>query len=130
MRSSEDRRDRGALEAAVIDTLRAAARPLTAREVQGALGDDSAYTTVMTTLARLFDKGALVREQVGRAYAYRLSADTDEIAAVVTARRMRRLLESGGDRTVALQRFVSELAPEDERYLADLLRALDSDRPS
>jgi predicted transcriptional regulator len=122
------RRDRGALELQVLAVLAAAAGPRTAREVQEALGDDLAYTTVMTTLGRLFDKGALTREPAGRAYAYAVVGDQRTVDAAQTARRMRQLLEAGSDRTVALQHFVSELSPQDEQVLTDLLARLDDGR--
>jgi predicted transcriptional regulator len=128
MAKGRDRRDRGALEAAVLASLQAAPGPMTAREVQASLDGGLAYTTVMTTLARLHAKGALTRELVGRAFAYRLAGDTTTVDAAVTARRMRRLLEAGTDRTVALTRFVSELEPQDEQFLAELLRNLDQER--
>jgi predicted transcriptional regulator len=120
------RRDKGALELQVLAVLAAAARPLTAREVQDELGDDLAYTTVMTTLGRLYDKGALSREPAGRAYAYRVVGDQRTVDAARTARRMRQLLDAGGDHAVALQHFVSELSAEDERVLVDLLHGLDA----
>jgi predicted transcriptional regulator len=128
MVNGHDRRDRGALEAEVLATLRAAKTPLTAREVHTSLAGDLAYTTVMTTLARLHTKGALTRELVGRAFVYRLAGDTTTVDAAVTARRMRKLLEAGADRGVALSRFVSELEPQDEQFLADLLQTLDRKR--
>jgi predicted transcriptional regulator len=40
------------------------------REVLHALGDDRAYTTVMTTLDRLFRKGLVTRRKSGRAFLY------------------------------------------------------------
>lgn len=128
MTNGQDRRDRGALEAAVLATLQAADSPMTARQVQTRLASDLAYTTVMTTLARLHTKGALTRELIGRAFVYRLAGDSNVVDAAVTARSMRKLLEAGSDRGVALSRFVSELEPEDERFLADLLRTLDDER--
>jgi predicted transcriptional regulator len=128
MANGRDRRDRGALEADVLATLQATDHPMTAREVQSRLGSDLAYTTVMTTLARLHSKGALSRELVGRAFVYRVAGDTNVVDAAVTARRMRKLLEAGSDRSVALTRFVSELEPQDEQFLAELLRTLDADR--
>jgi predicted transcriptional regulator len=128
MANGRDRRDRGALEADVLAALHAADQPMTAREVQSRLGSDLAYTTVMTTLARLYTKGALSRELVGRAFVYRLAGDTNVVDAAVIARRMRKLLEAGSDRSVALTRFVSELEPQDEQFLAELLRTLDADR--
>jgi predicted transcriptional regulator len=128
MANGRDRRDRGALEADVLAALQATDQPLTAREVQSRIGSDLAYTTVMTTLARLHTKGALSRELVGRAFVYRVTGDTNVVDAAVTARRMRKLLEAGSDRSVALTRFVSELEPQDEQFLAELLRTLDADR--
>lgn len=114
-------RPRGGLEREVLAALAAADGPMTAAEVQAELGGDLAYTTVMTTLSRLHDKAALEREPAGRAYAYRLAAAPDAVAASVTARRMRRLLDADQDRGDVLARFVADLRPEDGRLLADLL---------
>jgi predicted transcriptional regulator len=90
---------------------------MTPAEVQAELGGDLAYTTVMTALTRLHDKGVLNRERAGRAYAYTLVGDR----ATLTARQMRRLLDTGSDRAGVLARFVDELRPDDERLLAALL---------
>ncbi len=111
-------RRRGGLEQEVLGCLVAAGRPLTVAEVLAELGDDLAYTTVLTALSRLHAKGVLTREQVGRAFAYSLPADP---AASETARRMSRLLDSGVDRAGVLARFVADLSPEDERLLGELL---------
>jgi len=64
------RRDRGALEAEVLAALGSAGRALTPAQVLAELGGGLAYTTVMTTLARLHGKGALTRERAGRTFAY------------------------------------------------------------
>jgi len=122
------RRDKGALELQVLTVLARAAEPMPARQVQDALGDDLAYTTVMTTLGRLFDKGALTRSATGRAFAYEVVGDQRTVDAAQTARRMRQLLEAGPDRAVALQHFVSELSPQDEAVLTELLARLDAER--
>lgn len=119
---------RAGLEQRVLASLGAAGRPLTAGDVLADLGGGLAYTTVMTTLSRLHSKGALTRELTGRAYAYALSGDPAVVGMTVTARRMRRLLDGGGDRAGVLARFVADLSPEDEQLLADLLTG--SDRPS
>jgi predicted transcriptional regulator len=112
------RRDRGDLENEVLAALAVAGGPLTPAEVQAALDRDLAYTTVMTTLSRLHDKDAVTRCRAGRAYAYAL---TDE--STVAARRMRRVLDAGHDRTGVLARFLDELQPADvpvlQRLLAD-----------
>lgn len=127
--SAGDRRERGALEAEVLACLAATDGPMTARQVNTAIVSSLAYTTVMTTLGRLHEKGALVRELTGRAYVYRLTGDSLAIDAAVTARRMHKALNAGSDRSVALNRFVSELEPEDERFLAELLRQLSDEPP-
>jgi len=111
------RRERGELGNEVLAALGAADAPLTPAQVQAELGGDLAYTTVMTTLARLHEKGVVERERAGRAYAYSL-VDT----ASVTARRMRQVLDSGDDREVVLARFLDELGPDERPVLARLLR--------
>ena len=115
------RRARGALEQEVLACLAAAGRPLTTTEVQAGLDDNLAYTTVMTALTRLHAKGVLTRQPAGRAFTYRLAAAMDAIPASLTARGMRRLLDSGPDRASVLASFVADLRPEDERILSGLL---------
>lgn len=112
------RRARGALEAEVLATLWAARTPLTAADVQTRLGDNLAYSTVVTILSRLHAKGALSRQQIGKAYAYRPVADEPGMAA----RRMRQVLDAEENRQQVLARFVSDLSGEDERLLLELLR--------
>jgi predicted transcriptional regulator len=111
------RRPRGSLEQEVVTVLAAAGQPMTPGQVQQALDANLAYTTVMTVLARLAEKGEVIRQRAGRAFAYTAIADEAE----VTARRMRRLLDSGDDRAAVLSRFVGALSEADERVLADLL---------
>ncbi|MFE5036094.1 BlaI/MecI/CopY family transcriptional regulator [Streptomyces sp. NPDC056683] len=111
------RRARGELESGVLAALWAASEPLTARRVQERLPGDLAYTTVLTILSRLHDKGMLVRQRAGRGYAYAPVRDE----ASDTAQRMHTLLERGSDREAVLSRFVSELSAEDEQLLQRLL---------
>jgi predicted transcriptional regulator len=112
------RRPRGSLEQEVIAALAASATPMTPGQVRDELGGDLAYTTVMTVLGRLHDKGTVTRSRAGRAYTYSLTRDKAEF----TARQMRRLLDAGDDREAVLSRFVGALSKRDERLLAELLR--------
>lgn len=112
------RRPAGALEAEILAALWAAEKPLTPAEVQADLDADLAYTTVMTALTRLHEKGIVSRERVGRAYAYTAVLDQPGIAAG----RMRELLDVGADRGAVMARFVGSLSDEDARVLAELLR--------
>lgn len=120
-------RPRGGLERDVLACLAAAERPLSVSEVLAELGGNLAYTTVMTTLSRLHAKGVLTRHSSGRSFAYELPVPLGEVAASVSASRMRRILETGDDRASILARFVSDLSPEDEQVLLRLLA--DENRP-
>ncbi|MGW4566505.1 BlaI/MecI/CopY family transcriptional regulator [Streptomyces sp. NPDC004561] len=116
------RRARGELESDVLAALWAADGPLTARQVMERLPGDLAYTTVLTIMSRLHDKGMLVRHREGRGYAYTPVRDE----ASHTARRMRSLLDEGSDREAVLTRFVSELSVRDEQLLQQLLAGHDA----
>lgn len=114
--SGSARRDRGELENEVLAAL-AADGPMTPRQVLDRLGGGLAYTTVMTTLARLHEKGAATRQTSGRTFVYAL-ADRSS----VPARAMRRTLDTAPDRERVLARFVDELDPEDVPVLRRLLQ--------
>lgn len=110
----------------MLAALWAAPGPLVPAEVQAAVSDDLAYTTVMTILVRLHDKGVIRRSKVGRAYAYRpVVAETD-----VVAEQVRRLLDRGQDRAAVLQGLVEGLQPGDEAVLRSLLGTATSARRS
>jgi predicted transcriptional regulator len=110
------RRAAGELEAETLGVLQRAGMALTPGEVRDRLGDNLAYTTVVTILSRLHAKGVLTRLKSGRAYSYAPVADEPGLAA----RRMRGVLDAQADRDAVLARFVSGLSPADE----DLLRRM------
>ncbi|MDI2126163.1 BlaI/MecI/CopY family transcriptional regulator [Yinghuangia seranimata] len=111
------RRGPGELEAEVLALLWVADGARTATEVQDALGAGLAYSTVVTIMSRLHDKGLLSRTRRGRSYAYRPVADEAGLAA----RRMRQVLDRESDRAAVLASFVSDLSAEDEATLRELL---------
>jgi predicted transcriptional regulator len=113
-----ERRARGAREAEVLAALWAAESPMTPEEVRQVLGDDLAYTTVLTILVRLQEKGAVRREERGRGFAYTPILDEADLIA----RRMRSLLDTETDRDGVLSRFVSALQPGDAAALRAALR--------
>ncbi|WP_225638969.1 BlaI/MecI/CopY family transcriptional regulator [Streptomyces solaniscabiei] len=111
------RRGQGELEALVLSALRETGGPATAGRVHEGLGEDLAYTTVITILTRLLDKGMVTRERAGRSFAWTPAADQAGLAA----RRMRKVLDAESDREAVLASFVTGLDPADERLLRDLL---------
>ncbi|MWA15378.1 BlaI/MecI/CopY family transcriptional regulator [Streptomyces sp. BA2] len=118
------RRGQGELEAQVLSALREAEGPATAGWVQERLGADLAYTTVVTILSRLLDKGAVTRERAGRSFAWTPSADEAGLAA----RKMRKVLDGERDREAVLASFLTALPPGDERLLRELLRQDEAER--
>ena len=110
------RRAYGALETDVLGVLWDGDGAMTPGEVRHALGGDLAYTTVMTVLTRLFEKGLVTRTQKGRAFAYSPAQSRSELAA----QRMRDILADAGDRAGALTGFVGGLSKRD----AELLRRI------
>ncbi|ASU81654.1 CopY family transcriptional regulator [Nocardiopsis gilva YIM 90087] len=111
----------GGLEAAVMKVLWDQGAPMTVREVLDAVNEGRhrtlAYTTVMTTLARLADKGAVLREAAGRGYSYR-PAGRDPAALAV-----RSVLTDHGDAAIA--HFVEQVGADPEQ-LGRLRRLLDA----
>jgi predicted transcriptional regulator len=116
-RDPGERRPGGALEAEILAVLQSSRQALTPGEVLRRLGDGLSYSTVVTVLSRMFDKGLLTRTKQGRAFAYAPVAD----AHGLTARRMRQVLESDPDREAVLTRFVEDLSTRDEELLRQLL---------
>ncbi|UYQ60681.1 BlaI/MecI/CopY family transcriptional regulator [Streptomyces peucetius] len=111
------RRGQGELEGLVLAALREAPGPVNTAWVQGRLGGDLAYTTVITILTRLHAKGAVSRERAGRSFAWTPNADEAGLAAL----RMRKVLDAEADREAVLASFVTALPPGDEQLLRDLL---------
>lgn len=113
------RRPNGALEREVLVYLWAAGRPLTAVEVQEGLGANLAYTTVMTILCRLENKGVARRiPSTGRPHRYEPTVTEKELVA----RRMMELLGTSEDREAVLAQFLGSLREDDRDALRKALR--------
>lgn len=89
----------GPLEARVVQVLWRLDRPAPVREVLDRLNDGSraplAYTTVMTVMSRLAEKGVLGRKPAGRGYEYEaVFRDAAELA-------VRTVVRDFGDAAVA-----------------------------
>lgn len=109
----------GELEKQVLDALWAATEPMTTGAVHEVVAADRklAYTTVMTILTRLWEKGELTRHRQGRAYAYQPVVGREQRVA----QRMQAVLGAAEDHALALNAFADAL-PDDQR--AALRRAL------
>lgn len=103
------RRPDGALEHEVLDVLWHASAPMIPGQVLAEMPGTLAYTTVMTVLVRLHEKGIVTRTAHGRAYAYEAAVSESEL----TARRMGEALAGANDRAAAMTGFISHLSKRD-----------------
>lgn len=111
------RRPVGSLERDIMKVLWAADEPLTPAEVSERLAAELAYTTVMTVLGRLHNKGRALREPRGRAFAYTAAVSESQLAV----EQMNAVLSSTSDREGALGGFVGGLDRRDRAALRRLL---------
>lgn len=95
-------------------------RPLAVRDVARQLRTKPAlaYTTVMTTLDRLFKKELLAREKEGTAFIYRPAMSRDEYHQKIVEETVTSLIEKSAMPVLAA--FVDAAATVDEENLARL----------
>ena len=94
--------------------------------LNGASERQLAYTTVMTILVRLNEKGYTSRTQAGRTYTYEAAMDEEMLAATVGRRELSRLIDRYGASSLA--RFAEDLSDAGSP-LADRLRQLAEEEP-
>ena len=86
---------------------------VTVRDAWDRLGSAVAYTTVMTTMDRLFKKGLLLRRKAGRAFVYRAAATQQELENAVLSS----LVDAVSERDRALLGELERLVREKRRAL-------------
>ena len=79
-----------------------------------------AYTTVMTTLDRLYKKGLLERVAEGRAFRYTPRHTSEELQQVTALDSIRQLLGSGKASSLPLSYLVEALSTYDAQLLDEL----------
>ena len=89
---------------------------------------DLAYTTVMTIMSRLAEKGWLISEKQGRAYFYRAVHSPEEAEAAAVGEVVHALLEDFGQ--IAVAQFAKELDEIDPERLARLRDLTQEAKPS
>ena len=109
----------GELEAAIMDRVWLAGRPVLVREIWANLRPERepAYNTVLTVVEILYRKGWLAREKDGRAFRYRPTVTRQDY----TAGLMDEALGDSPDRVAALRSFVERIDPAEARQLRQML---------
>jgi predicted transcriptional regulator len=92
----------------------------TVRDVQERLPRTAAYTTVMTTLDRLFKKGFVERVRQGRAFVYRAAHSREQVETAVTAGLLTGFLGESRRALPLLSNLVDAVAEQDETLLDEL----------
>jgi|SRR5271166_2536731 len=87
-----------------------------------------AYTTVMTTLDRLYKKQLLNRAAEGRAFRYSPRYTQEELEKAAVGETVRHLLGSGTAASLPLSYLVEAVSEHDAGLLDDLQRLLDQKR--
>jgi len=97
----------GALERSVMSLAWQRAE-ISVRDTCEKLGSSVAYTTVMTTMDRLFKKGLLDRRKVGRAFVYRAVATQQQLENAVLSSLVDAVSEQDRALLDELERLVRE----------------------
>jgi predicted transcriptional regulator len=112
----------GALEREVMAMIWAHG-DMNVREACERLGSGVAYTTVMTTMDRLYKKHLLSRRKVGRAFVYQAAATRGELEGAVASELVQNLLQRHADEPLpVLSSLVDAVSDRDRALLDDLER--------
>jgi predicted transcriptional regulator len=111
----------GSLENEVMDAVWACGGELRVRDVHARFQGRLAYTTVMTTMDRLFKKGLLERRMDGRAFLYCARVTRQQLAFDAGAGLIRGLLASEGEPALS---FLVDAVTERDRAMLDRLERL------
>ncbi len=84
-----------------------------------------AYTTVMTVLSRLTEKGLVARDSTERPYRYRAAKSPEEFMAAVSSQRVDEVVSDFGE--MAIAQFVARLKRLDPDRLKLLLKAFEDE---
>jgi predicted transcriptional regulator len=111
----------GSLERRVLEVLWACSEPVCVRDLQPAFSK-KAYTTLMTTLDRLYRKGMLERTKRGRAFFYRPKMTRPQFESAAAADALRSAFTRGLSWRAVLSSVVDTLADRDHQLLEELDR--------
>jgi predicted transcriptional regulator len=117
----------GELEVRVLESLWRRRKPASVREVREDY-PEAAYTTLMTTLDRLYRKSVLDRERAGRAFLYRPRYSRSELEALLTANVLEAFLVHDPSALRPALSFLVDAFGTRDQALLDELEALVRER--
>jgi predicted transcriptional regulator len=96
----------------------------TVRDVCERLDAAVAYTTVMTTMDRLFKKRLLSRHKAGRAFVYRAAVTREELESAIAGELVQTLLQADGSGPLPILSSLVDAVSDRDRALLDELERL------
>ncbi len=118
----------GPLEQRVLAALWDRGTFTTVRELAEDSCQDLAYTTVMTTLDRLYKKNLLDREVEGRAFRYRALISREELHRQAAGEALRQALDVSSTTSLPLSYLVEVLTERDTQLLDELQQMVEAKR--
>jgi predicted transcriptional regulator len=118
----------GPLEMRLLAFLWESGRSMTVRELVDHSCRDLAYTTVMTTLDRLFKKNLLSREADGRAFRYAPRYSREELHRQALSETLRQALDASSTPSLPLSYLVETLSERDAQLLDNLKDLVEAKR--
>jgi predicted transcriptional regulator len=119
----------GPLEQRALDALWARGSATVRELMQGERNcSDLAYTTVMTTLDRLYKKNLLSRTEEGRAFRYAPRLSREELDREAAGQAFRQMLDSSPSSSLPLSFLVEILGERDSQLLDDLRKLVERKR--
>lgn len=101
---------------------------LSVRDLHAELAPRLAYTTVMTTMDRLYKKGLLQRRKVGKAFLYVAALSEQEYQEQLAHHLFGMVLHDGKNSGAVLSNFVDAVSDTDEKLLERLDRLIKAKR--
>lgn len=118
----------GELELSILKIIRDCGR-VTVREVYEKLGSEGGYTTIMTVMSRMADKGELMREKEGKQYTYWMVSQNESSSKNVLRRIQDKIF--GGKPTAMVSYLLdvdSEISDKDLEEIEKLIQKRRSEK--
>ncbi len=115
----------GELESEIMEIVWQSNEPVSVKAVAEMLQKDRkiAYTTVMTIMGRLVDKGLLKRKESSKAYSYQPAYSKDKFLTRISRQIIKNFVSSFGDGAVAhFAQEVEKIAPKKRKELQKMLK--------
>lgn len=118
----------GELELSILKIIRELGR-VTVRDVYESLGSEGGYTTIMTVMSRMADKGELMREKEGKQYVYWIVSQNESSSKNILKRIQDKIF--GGKPTAMVSYLLdtdSEISDKDLEEIEKLIQKRRSEK--